>query len=124
MREIKFRAFIKSLKGTYDVLEITPTKIGISISDSGPFLYPKDDVILEQYTGLKDKKDIEIFEHDIVLLDGFNPKYYIVEFIEGAFCFTNPIIEDYPIDINMVFGSTGPNIEVISNSNISSLKEY
>jgi uncharacterized phage protein (TIGR01671 family) len=79
-------------------------------------------IIIEQYTGLKDKNGKEIYEGDKVELFGFSNNPYIVEFIEGAFCFTNILLDGYPIDINMVYGSTGPNVFVIGNIHEEGLK--
>ena len=82
MREIKFRAW-------FDMLESHGQK-GRYFSDSDLHLmgdkrpYPGDlYAIWEQYTGLKDKNDREIYEGDIVLLYAFpDPAPVIWE--EGA----------------------------------------
>jgi len=66
MREIKFRAWrIKSELMQFNVQNVIPTVLdpGGSFSD----YIQSDDVILMQYTGLKDKNGVEIYESDLVL---------------------------------------------------------
>ena len=64
MREIKFRAWNKNTKQMIDLKAITP--LALDISANGIFLPFRDDLILMQYTGLKDKNGQEIYEGDIV----------------------------------------------------------
>ena len=118
MREIKFRAWCikeKAYIAGFNMYGFSNYQGGETLLQRFDTEWLKEEFILEQYTGLKDKNGKEIYENARVELDSFNPKEYTVEFIEGAFCFTHPNIKDYPIDINMVYGSTGPNITVIGN---------
>lgn len=88
MREIKFRAWIKEVDEIREVEYIDFYKKKISY----PHKFCKeyyfnadfDEIELMQYTGLKDMKDKEIYEGDI-LFESFGEKYYKVVFENGSF---------------------------------------
>lgn len=87
MREVEFRAWYrdKKLMEDWDLVKY-----------SFPDILENDDIVIMQYTGLKDCDGTKIFEGDILKMPSFNPNLNIVRFDRGGFCL-EPItgIESY-----------------------------
>jgi uncharacterized phage protein (TIGR01671 family) len=99
-REIKFRAYIKTDKVMLDVVEVSwysknvrcvvggmmicPVT-GATQSDFDFPLYEMDDVVLLEFTGLKDKNGVEIWESDVFTCNDFEGYKAVVSFSHGAF---------------------------------------
>jgi hypothetical protein len=62
----KFRAWVKKDRAMYPIISIFPAKVGLSISDSGPFLYPCNELDIMHATGLHDSNNQLIYEGDIL----------------------------------------------------------
>ncbi|EAC5051991.1 hypothetical protein EPB48_13560 [Listeria monocytogenes] len=96
MREIEFRAFVKRKKEMFPVTDLRFNryeKDAVGVSGCGdPYCtmcddwYNFDDVLLMQYTGLKDKNGKKLFEGDLCW-DEHNECYGVVKFEEGKFLY-------------------------------------
>lgn len=94
MRAIGFRAFVKRKKKMLPVTDLCFNEteaVGVSGCGNAKCTlcvdwYNFDDVVLMQYTGLKDKNGNKIFEGDICW-EEHNECYGVVKFEEGKFLY-------------------------------------
>ncbi|EBD1505171.1 hypothetical protein LMU08_002367 [Listeria monocytogenes] len=102
MRAIGFRAFVKRKKKMLPVTDLCFNEteaVGVSGCGNAKCTlcvdwYSFDDVVLMQYTGLKDKNGKKIFEGDVGW-DEHNECYGVVKFEEGKFLYVwENIVED------------------------------
>lgn len=111
MREIKFRAWVKTKDIMREVLGSHYNKkyYWLRHGENNNIIELREDIILMQYTGFKDKKGKEIYDGDILYKDG----YYLlkVEYDKGTFWVRdldiiryNNLVCNYPIsEINPGF---------------------
>jgi uncharacterized phage protein (TIGR01671 family) len=92
MRELKVRAWYKPYKQMCQVESLrfdgngVYTAVLIEESFYDRRIVEADEIVIEQFTGLKDKNGTEIYEGDILIDDTGEPvEYWVVEFADGGF---------------------------------------
>jgi len=114
-REIKFRAWDKENKEMFDVFQLTKfvdgeyiaSKYIESIKDTRSYKTPP----LMQYTGIKDKNGVEIYDGDIVN-DGFLK--HKVDFSSGMFHISLTPLSKWSKEIEVI-GNVWENPELIKD---------
>lgn len=92
MRELKVRAWYKPYKQMCQVESLrfdgngVYTAVLIEESFYDRRIVEADEIVIEQFTGLKDKNSTEIYEGDILIDDTGEPiEYWVVKFSDGGF---------------------------------------
>ncbi|HAA7222704.1 TPA_asm: hypothetical protein GHE25_06275 [Listeria monocytogenes] len=126
MRAIGFRAFVKETKKMLPVTDLCFNEIeAVGVSGCGNAKctlcvdwYSFDDVLLMEYTGLKDKNGKKIFEGDICW-EEHNECYGVVKFEEGKFLYVwENIAEDLweVADSIEICGNIHENLELLEGT--------
>ena len=90
MRELKVRAWYKPYKQMCQVESLRFDENGVytAVLIEEPFydrrIVEADEIVIEQFTGLKDKNGTEIYEGDVVKVEG-DGEIYRVEWIRSGF---------------------------------------
>ena len=120
MREIKFRAWSETRR---EMREVSIVSFGppITAYSHDNWMAMGDNLVLTQFTGLRDKDGKEIYEGDIVSrADGNEPKgAHIVMFAFGGFHLSPDGIAIphllFPADEELRYGGDIPAFEIIGN---------
>ena len=86
MDVIKFRAWHHGRKRMFEVGGFNFKHSTVTLIDDGlHYVTAQDNVVIEQYTGLKDKNGVDIYDGDVVE-EAYRKKKLKVIFKDSAFC--------------------------------------
>lgn len=140
MRELKFRAWDKENEEYMNGYDVLLKYDGSVISRYALAVFDTDmpvNVIIEQYTGLKDKNGREIYEGDIIQEEiDFNSKMtdgvftYVVEWDSDTLCYglrgNSNSIHDELWEVNAsveIIGNVHENPELLGDTNVANKEE-
>ncbi len=117
-REVKYRMWCKGISKMVDPLNITPLALNEHMAEKkGLYLPFDDDIVLMQFTGLKDKNGVDIYEGDIIRdapFRGFKP--YTVSYRNGMFsCAYIATSTDGNLHNTEIIGNMFENVELLEN---------
>ena len=110
MREIKYRVWntiSKTMKPFSEIKGCGVFAIADGLNSDDFIILPLKNSILNQYTGLKDKNDVEIYEGDIMMAPYMKKKPCVVEYSKTLAKFT--------MSGKFNFTAIDSNLEVIGN---------